>query len=346
MNIKFYCLAEIAGLIGCEIDSRWQDRRITGLAPLETANAEQVSFISHSKYKKYLTTTKAAAVITPAETADCVSGDTAVLICPDPYLAYAKLTHLFAYKTPSTAGIHPSAVIDKSAKIAHSASIGAQVVVEEGVVIGENVIVGPGCIIGAHSTIDDDSYLYARVTLYHHTQVGKRAILHSGAVLGADGFGFAPEKGQWVKIEQLGCVLIGDDVEIGANTTVDRGALGDTIIHNGVKLDNQIQIGHNVKIGQGTAIAGCTAVAGSTTIGRHCRIAGLVGIAGHLEITDGVVILGMSGVSKSILEPGIYASGIPLESRESWARNVIQFKHLNELAKRVNQLEKREQLNE
>ncbi len=346
MSVKSYSLADIAKLIGCEVECRWQDRCITGLAPLETANVEQLSFISHSKYKKYLATTQAAAVITPAETASCVNDNTAVLIYPDPYLAYAKLSHLFAYRTPCVTGIHPSAVVDKSAKIAHSASIAAGVIVEEGVVIGDNVVIGPGCIIGAHSSIGNDSYLHAKVTLYHHIEVGKRAILHSGVVLGADGFGFAPEKGHWVKIEQLGRVLIGDDVEIGANTTVDRGALGDTIIENGVKLDNQIQIGHNVRIGQGTAIAGCTAVAGSTTIGRHCRIAGLVGIAGHLEITDGVVILAMSGVSKSILEPGIYASGIPLESRESWARNVIQFKHLNELAKRVSQLEKKDRLHE
>ncbi|MBY0378297.1 MAG: UDP-3-O-(3-hydroxymyristoyl)glucosamine N-acyltransferase, partial [Gammaproteobacteria bacterium] len=180
----------------------------------------------------------------------------------------------------------------------------------------------------------------------HHTQVGKRAILHSGVVLGADGVGFAPERGKWIKIEQLGCVIIGDDVEIGANTTIDRGALGNTLIHHGVKLDNQIQIGHNVEIGEGTAIAGCTAVAGSTRIGKHCRIAGLVGIAGHLQIADGTVILAMSGVGKSILQPGIYASGIPLEPRESWARNVIQFKHLDELAKRVNKLEKREESHE
>lgn len=341
MSAKSYCLAEIAKLIGCEIDSRWQDRHITGLAPLETATASQLSFISQSKYKKYLATTEAAAVITTAETADCVNDNTAVLIYPDPYLAYAKLSHLFAYKTPYATGIHPSAVVDKSAQIAHNASIGAGVIVEEGVVIGDNVVIGPGSIIGAYSRIGDDSYLHARVTLYHHTVLGKRAILHSGTVLGADGFGFAPDKGKWIKIEQLGCVLIGDDVEIGANTTIDRGALGDTIIENGVKLDNQIQIGHNVKIGQGTAIAGCSAVAGSTTIGRHCRIAGLVGIAGHLEITDGVVILAMSGVTKSVLEPGIYASGIPLESREVWARNIIQFRHLNELAKRVSQLEKK-----
>ncbi len=346
MSIRSYCLAEIAGIIDCKVDSRWQDRRITGLAPLETANEKQLSFISHRKYKKYLATTQAAAIISPIEISGDVNENTAVLIHPDPYLAYAKLSHLFAYKIPSTAGIHSSSVVDKSAKIAKTASIGAHVVIEEGAVVGENVIVGPACIIGAHSTIGNNSYLHARVTLYHHTQVGERAILHSGVVLGADGFGFAPEKGQWVKIEQLGSVLIGDDVEIGANTTVDRGALGDTIIHNGVKLDNQIQIGHNVKIGMGTAIAGCTAVAGSTTIGRHCRIAGLVGIAGHLEITDAVVILGMSGVSKSILEPGIYASGIPLEPREAWARNVIQFKHLNELAKRVNQLEKKDGLHE
>lgn len=344
MSTKKYSLAEIAALIGCKLDSRWQDRYVTGLAPLETANPEQLSFISHPKYKKYLATTKAAAVIAPAETANSINDETAVLISPDPYLAYAKLSQLFTYRTPYAAGIHPSAVIDKSAKVAKTATIAAGVVVEEGAVIGEHVTIGPGCIIGAHSILGENSYLYARVTLYHHTQIGHRVILHSGVVLGADGFGFAPEKGRWVKIEQLGRVILGNDVEIGANTTVDRGALGDTVIHDDVKLDNQIQIGHNVKIGQGTAIAGCTAVAGSTTIGRHCRIAGLVGIAGHLEIADGVVILAMSGVTKSIANPGIYASGIPLQSHELWAKNIIQFKHLNELAQRVSQLEKKDGL--
>ena len=337
-----YSLAEIARLIDCEVESRWQDRCITGLAPLETATKEQLTFISHSKYKKYLQTTAAAAVIAPADIAAEMKGDIAILVHPDPYLAYAKLTQLFVYRPAVAVGIHPSAVIAKSATIASSAAIGAQVVIEEGAVIGENVVIGPSCIIGPNSVIESDSYLHARVTLYHHTQVGKRAILHSGVVLGADGFGFAPEKGKWVKIEQLGRVIIGDDVEIGANTTIDRGALGNTTIHNGVKLDNQIQIGHNVEIGEGTAIAGCTAIAGSTRIGKYCRIAGLVGIAGHLQITDGVVILAMSGVTKSILEAGIYASGIPLEPRETWARNIIQFRHLNELAKRVNKLEKRE----
>lgn len=338
-------MAEIARIIDCDADSGWQDRHITGLAPLETATEEQISFLSHSKYKKYLHTTRAAAVIAPADIAKEVDSKVAILVHADPYLAYAKLTHLFAYRPTVAEGIHPSAVIADSAKIAKSAAIGAQAVVEEGAVIGDHVVIGPGCIIGANSIIEQDSYLHARVTLYHHTTVGKRAILHSGVVLGADGFGFAPEKGKWIKIEQLGRVIIGDDVEIGANTTVDRGALGDTVIHNGVKLDNQIQIGHNVKIGEGTAIAGCTAVAGSSSIGKHCRIAGLVGIAGHLQITDGVVILAMSGVGKSILEPGIY-SGTPLERRESWARNTIQFKHLDELAKRVNRLEKRKEVNE
>ena len=337
-----YRLAEIARHIGCDIDSRWQDRSITGLASLETANQNQLTFISQPKYKKYLTATQAGAIIASADMLLHIEDRIPVLVHADPYLAYAKVSQLFCYR-PSQSGIHPTAIIDPSAKVAASAAIGPYVVIEKNAVINENVVIGAHSTIGEETIIGENSYLHAHVTIYHHVTVGKRAIIHSGAIIGADGFGFAPERGHWVKIEQLGGVVIGDDVEIGASTTIDRGALGDTIIHNFVKIDNQIQIGHNVVIGEGTAIAGCTGIAGSTTIGKYCRIAGFVGIAGHLQITDGVVIMAMSGVSNSILEPGIYAAGIPVLPRETWASNVIQFKHLNELSKRVAKLEEKDE---
>ena len=209
-----YNLTELARIIGCELDAHWQDRGITGLASLETANKTQLSFVSDSKYKKYLASTEAAAVIVTSDMANDIPSNTAVLIHADPYLAYAKLSHVFRYRPAVALGIHPSAVVAKSARIASTAAIGAQAVIEEGVVIGENVVIGPSSVIGAHSIIENDTYLHARVTLYHHTQVGKNVILHSGVVLGADGFGFAPERGQWVKIEQLGQVIIEDEVEI------------------------------------------------------------------------------------------------------------------------------------
>jgi UDP-3-O-[3-hydroxymyristoyl] glucosamine N-acyltransferase len=244
------------------------------------------------------------------------------------------------------AGIHSSATIDPDCQIHKTASVAAQCVVEAGAVIGAECHIGPGCVIGKDVKIAEHTRLLANVTIYHGSQIGKRVILHSGVVIGADGFGLANDDGRWVKVPQVGKVVLGDDVEVGANTTIDRGAIDDTVIGAGVKLDNLIQVGHNVHIGDHTAIAACTAVAGSTHIGKGCAIGGCVGIVGHLEIADNVTITGMSHVSQSIPEAGVYSSGTPLEKNAQWHRNFIRLKQLDDMSRRLKKLEKQMGANE
>ncbi len=247
------------------------------------------------------------------------------LVVADPYLTYAKLSHAFD-RTPQYApGIHPSAVVAESALIDSTAYIGPGAVIEEHAVIAAGVIIGAQCFIGARSSIAENSRLLARVTLYHDVSVGQRVVIQSGAVLGGEGFGFANHQGVWHKIAQVGGVTIGDDVEIGANTTIDRGALSDTLIGNGVKLDNQIQIAHNVQIGENTAIAACVGISGSAKIGRNCMLAGGVGLVGHIEICDGVFITGMTMVTHSITEAGAYSSGTAMQPASDWKKNAVLF---------------------
>ncbi|MEI8054854.1 MAG: UDP-3-O-(3-hydroxymyristoyl)glucosamine N-acyltransferase [bacterium] len=283
---------------------------ITGIGSLDNATPGQISFLKDSRYTKYLAATEASAVIVRPEHAKQDSGNW--IIADDPYLAYAKISGFFDDAPTVLPGIHPTAIIGKNCEIEASASIGPYCVIGQGVVIGEK------------------TRLYANVVLYHKVKIGKRCLLHSGVVVGSDGFGNANEKGVWHKIHQLGTVIIGNDVEIGANTTIDRGAIGDTVIGDGVKLDNQIQIGHNVHIGAHTAIAGCTGIAGSTKIGRYCMIGGGVGITGHIEITDGVIISGKSAVGKSITKPGMYASSIPAMPFRTWGRILVRLAQLVE----------------
>jgi UDP-3-O-[3-hydroxymyristoyl] glucosamine N-acyltransferase len=237
-------------------------------------------------------------------------------------------------------GIHPSAIIDPSARIDPTAHVGARAVIEAGTVIGARSVVGPGCVVMSDVQIGDDTRLVASVTLCHDVKIGDRCLLHPGAVIGADGFGLAPDKGEWIKVPQVGSVAIGNDVEIGANTTVDRGAIEDTVIGDDVKLDNQIQIGHNVRIGAHTVIAGCTGISGSATIGQRCMIGGMVGIAGHLSICDDVFVTGLSLVSASIRKPGYYSSAIPVDETTRFRKNVARFGHLDELAREVRRLGK------
>jgi UDP-3-O-[3-hydroxymyristoyl] glucosamine N-acyltransferase len=247
---------------------------------------------------------------------------------------------LFFPPSPVRAGIHASAVIEAGAVVHPTAEVGPGCHVAEGAVIGERVVLGSGCAIGAGSRIGDDSRLYPRVTVYHDCEIGRRAIVHSGAVIGADGFGMAPEQGRWRKIPQLGRVVIGDDVEVGANTTIDRGALDDTLIEEGVKLDNQIQIGHNVRVGAHSALAGCVGVAGSARIGRRCTIGGGAVILGHLELADDVHVSAASVVTRSLRQPGHYAGVYPLQSNDAWARNAARLRNLDDLAERLRALEK------
>jgi UDP-3-O-[3-hydroxymyristoyl] glucosamine N-acyltransferase len=263
------------------------------------------------------------------------------IVCDNPYACYAKTTSLLNPLVKPLPGIHPTAVVGEGARIAPSASIGPYAVLGEAVLIGAGAVVGAGCHIGDRVTIGDETRIYPNVVIYHDCHLGQRGIIHSGAVIGADGFGLANEQGRWLKIQQIGRVLIGDDVEIGANTTIDRGALDDTVIEEGVKLDNQIQIAHNVHIGAHTAMAGCVGVAGSTRIGRHCTVAGSAMIIGHLEIADHVNISVGTLVTKSISEPGTYTSSIPCLPHREWLKNAAQLHHLTELAERVKLLEQK-----
>lgn len=300
---------------------------IHGIASLADAGAGQIAFLDNPKYQKFLATTQASAVVLSQEHASACS--TNKLITNNPYLAYAKIATLFAPNLRPTAGIHPTAVIADSATVHPSASIGPHVVIEEQAEIGANVIVRANCVIGQSVVIGDDSMLWPNVSIFYGVHVGKRCEIYSGVVIGSDGFGFAPSQEGWFKIPQLGTVIIGDDVSIGSNTTIDRGSTLNTVIGNGVKLDNLIQIAHNVNIGDHTVVAGCTGIAGSTTIGKHCQIGGGAGIAGHITITDYVGIAGMSPITKSIHQSGQYiARGMGVETLPTWLKFVAKLRHL------------------
>lgn len=318
---------EIAKQFGLAIKTTDPGLVISAVATLGDAKPGQLSFCANSKYRSLLAHTQASAVVLAAADAPLFSG--CALVSNNPYADFARIAQLFERKVISPAGIDPTAVVHASAKIHPSAHVGALCVVGENARIGPDCIIHPHCFIGEDCDLSAGCTLMARVTLVKRVVLGQGVIIHSGAVLGADGFGFAPDRGNWVKVPQLGGVRIGDRCEIGANTTIDCGALGDTVLGNDVKLDNQIQIGHNVQIGSYTAIAGCTAVAGSTKIGARCLIAGAVGIAGHLEICDGVSIMAMALVSHSIHEKGSYAGAMPLMELKQWRRNAVHLRRLD-----------------
>jgi UDP-3-O-[3-hydroxymyristoyl] glucosamine N-acyltransferase len=302
--------------------------RVWRVATLAHAETGALSFLANPRYRRQMQSTRATAVLVAAEHA--VGCPVAALIDPNPYLAYARIAELLHPQAPPAAGIHPSAVVARGARVAASATVGPLTVIEDDAEIGERVFVGPGCVVQRGARIGADSRLMTRVTVCAAVQIGQRCILHAGAVIGADGFGFAPDAGTWVKVPQVGSVQIGDDVEIGANTTIDRGAIDDTVLENGVKLDNQIQVGHNVTIGAHTAIAGCVGISGSTTIGRRCMIGGAVGIAGHLTIADDVVVTGLTLVSASIRRAGSYSSGMPAVETRTWRRIVARLRRLDD----------------
>lgn len=331
-------LGAIAEALGAQLKGD-ADVVITGIGTLQSSDAGQISFLANATYARYLPETKASAVVLNEAFAD--QCPTNVLVMDNPYLGYARLSHWFDPAGRPATGIHPSATVDPSASVAASASVGAGAVIEADAVVGEGVVVGAGSVVGARCHIGEDSRLWPNVTLYHDVYIGKRCILHSGAILGADGFGFANERGVWHKIAQIGGVRVGDDVEIGANTTIDRGALEDTVIGDGVKLDNQIQIAHNVQIGAHTAIAACVGIAGSTTIGEYCIFGGGSGVGGHLEITDRVHLTGMTMVTRSLNEPGVYSSGTGVESNKQWRKSVVRFRQLDDMARRLKALEKK-----
>jgi UDP-3-O-[3-hydroxymyristoyl] glucosamine N-acyltransferase len=313
-------------------------RVIDGVATLAAATSSQIGFLANPRYRAELGSCSAAAVILRSDDADAFAGP--VLIAKDPYVAFAHVASLFERAPATVPGVHPTSIVATRAQVAAGASIGAFCVIEDDASVEDGAVIGPHCHIGPGCRVGAQSRLVARVTLVAQVTLGKRVLVHPGAVIGADGFGLAFERDHWIKIPQLGGVRIGDDCEIGANTTIDRGALDDTILEDDVRLDNQIQIAHNVRIGAHTAMAGCSAVAGSAIIGRYCLIGGGAGILGHLEIADKVTITSMALVTHSIHEPGEYSSGTPIQDNRQWRRNAARFKHLDELARRVGALEK------
>lgn len=332
-----YPLGELARLL--EVDySGNPGELLSGLATLGNAAAGQLSFFHNRRYYQALLNTRASAVILhPDYLAKC---PTNALVSEKPYITFARATHLFERRSRTPAGIHPSAVIAGSARLDPSAVIGPHVVIGENAEIGAGVRIGANCSVGDDCAIGRASLLHPNVTLYPGVRIGERALIHSGVVIGADGFGFASDAGHHLKIAQLGGVRIGDDVEIGAGSTVDRGALDDTVIEDGVKIDNLVQIAHNVHVGANTIICGCSAIAGSSRIGKNCTIAGGVGIINHLVIADNVTVTAMSLVSQSIGKEGVYSSGTGLSDTITWRRNMVRFKELDEMSKRLRQLEK------
>jgi UDP-3-O-[3-hydroxymyristoyl] glucosamine N-acyltransferase len=300
-----------------------------------------LSFLANPQYRKYLADTQAGAVLLKAADAEAYAGD--ALLVPDPYLAYARISHLFDPKPKAVPGVHPTAVVSDDAIVDATASVGPGAVIESGAIIGAGVTIGAQCFIGARSVIGAGGWLAPRVTLYHDVRIGQRVVIQSGAVLGGEGFGFANEKGVWQKIAQIGGVIVGDDCEIGVNTAIDRGALADTVLGNGVKLDNQIMIAHNVQIGDHTAMAACVGISGSAKIGKHCMLAGGVGLVGHIEICDNVFVTGMTMVTRSITEPGSYSSGTAMQPAAEWRKSAARIRQLDDMYRRLQQVEKQVQ---
>jgi UDP-3-O-[3-hydroxymyristoyl] glucosamine N-acyltransferase len=313
-------------------------RTIDGVGTLATATPTQLGFLANPHYRNQLAASNAGAVILRAD--DVAHWQGPALVAADPYVAFARVAALFE-RTPAHApGVHASAIVAPGARVAASASIGPLCTIDAGAVIGDGAVLGPHCIVGPDCVVGAQTRCVARVTLVACVTLGKRVLVHPGAVIGADGFGLAFDRGHWIKVPQLGGVRIGDDSEIGANTTIDRGALEDTLLEEDVRLDNQIQIAHNVRIGAHTAMAGCSAVAGSARIGRYCLIGGGAGILGHLTIADRVTITARCLVTRSIHHAGEYSSGVPFQPAREWRRNAARFKHLDDLARRVQALEK------
>jgi UDP-3-O-[3-hydroxymyristoyl] glucosamine N-acyltransferase len=325
---------------------------VAGLAPLDQAGPGQLAFLANPKYLSQLETTRAGAVLIAPRDLEKLGAAAAgrnFIVTPNPYAYFARVAQMFIdlAAPPRPAGVHPSAIIDPAAQVAASAVIGPRVTVEAGAVIGEHARLDANVFVGRDTRIGEGAHLYPNVSVYHGCRLGARAIVHAGAVIGSDGFGFAPDfvgdgdarTGSWVKIPQVGGVSIGADVEIGANTTIDRGAMADTVIEDCVKIDNLVQIGHNCRIGAYTVIAGCAGIAGSTTIGRHCMIGGAVGVAGHVTLGDYVIVTAKSGVSKSLPKAGIYTSAFPAVEHGDWNKSAALVRNLDKLRDRIKALE-------
>lgn len=335
-----YSLQQLSEKLDCTLHGDGT-AEVSGIATLSGAAATDISFLTNPQYGKYLQSTKAGAVILHQKMLE--QCPTNALVSNNPHWTFAQLTQLFQPLPVVKPGIHLSAVVDPEATIDPSAEIGPGCVIEAGVTIGAHCKVGANCTIQHGSRLGAACLLHPQVSIYHGVQLGARVIVHSGTVIGSDGFGFASDgRGQWEKVMQLGGVEIGDDVEIGANVTIDRGAIEDTIIESSVKIDNLVQIAHNVKVGSGTVIAGCVGIAGSTTIGRRCMLGGASGVAGHIDLADDVIVTGMAMVTHSLTEPGMYSSGTGVDSNNKWRRNAARFRQLDTIYKRLTKLESKQ----
>ena len=312
---------------------------ITGIASMKSAVKGQITFLSDKKFPSNLSACHASAVVLTEESLKYWNGS--ALVVKDPYLTYARLTQLLDTTPLPAKDIANSAVIDSTAQLGQNVSIGPNAVIESGAILGNNCCIGAGCFVGKNTTIGAGTKIWSNVSIYHNCVIGENCLIQSGTVIGADGFGYANDKGKWIKIPQLGRVIIGNNVEIGASTTIDRGALDDTVIGNGVIIDNQCQIAHNDVIGDHTAVAGGVIMAGSLKIGRHCLIGGASVINGHMEICDQVTVTGMGMVMRPITEPGVYSSGIPLQQNKVWRKTASLVLHIDEMNKRLKALEKK-----
>lgn len=333
-----FTLAQLAQQLGAQVhgDGTLEIRKV---ATLEKAGEGDITFLSNKKYRHYLEQSKATAVfITEADLPFC---PTNALVLKDPYVGFARVAQLLDTTPQPATDIHPSAVIAADVQLGERVAIGANAVIESGVVLGDDVRIGPGCFVGKNTRLGARSRLWANVTLYHNITMGTDCLVQSGTVIGADGFGYANERGEWIKIPQLGGVTIGNRVEIGACTTIDRGALEDTRIADNVIIDNQCQIAHNVEIGYGTAVAGSTVMAGSLKVGKYCIIGGASVFNGHMEICDQATVTGMAMVMRPITEPGVYSSGIPLQTNKEWRKTAARVMRIEEMHKRLSKLEKK-----
>ncbi|MGH1441088.1 MAG: UDP-3-O-(3-hydroxymyristoyl)glucosamine N-acyltransferase [Cellvibrionaceae bacterium] len=336
-NTVAYTVKALADYVGADYDGDG-DYSIDGLATLPEATPSKLSFYVSCRYKDKLQASDAGCVLIREEHKMLFSGNK--LVVSDPYLSYAKLSYLFREQTLTGPSIHPSATIADDASLGDDVSIGPNVVIEAGAKIGANCSIGANSVIGKKVCIGAHSILYSNVNIYNGVHIGENCILHSASVIGSDGFGFAPSSEGWAKIYQLASVHIGDDVEIGAGTTIDRGALENTVIESGVKIDNQVQIAHNVRIGEHSAIAAAAAIAGSAIIGKRCTIAGGVGVVGHITIADDVHITAMSMITKSISQAGSYSSGVPMNNTRAWKKNAVRFNQLDDIARELSSLKK------
>ncbi|MFH0256277.1 UDP-3-O-(3-hydroxymyristoyl)glucosamine N-acyltransferase [Vibrio rumoiensis] len=331
-------LAELATITGGELHGNGE-LTVSSIAAMDKAGEGQITFLTNAKYRKHLGQCQATAILIKSSELELCQ--TNAIVVADPYLAFALIAQALDTTPEPAERIEASAIIAPDAILGEGVCVGHNAVIESGVVLGDNVVIGAGCFIGKNAKIGDNSKMWANVTIYHNVEIGKACLIQSNTVIGSDGFGYANNRGEWVKIPQLGSVIIGNRVEIGSCTTIDRGAIDDTVIEDNVIIDNHIQIAHNVHIGYGTAMAGCTTVAGSVKIGKYCIIGGASVLNGHIEIADGVTITGMGMVMRSISEKGVYSSGIPLQTNKEWRKTAARTLKIDEMHKRLKALEKK-----